>query len=593
MSESPMFGIAVFEDRRDTIACTPLARQLKMSHPDSRIVWFSTERCAPVLENNRWIDEVVLIDAEGEAAYACVPDLRASESWEAFYTPSPARNAGRFGDAREWDLIRFGCDGVSWILPFQFVVELTTAETELARRYWARLPDGPKILVETEEGGPGEHWSPDWLFDLVDAFGDLEPTFVFVGESPPPKFYEFRDAYPRAVWCREPFRQWAEFVNLCDVFVGVNGPVSALAHSTWCRRNVPHVEVAPDASTGAAALQLPEEVWSCYDRTRYREAITAIAARMRGDFAPTFDPRFSGGNSRICPACGETPVEDQRAGFVGCASCNILIAECAPIGPTDSGPRSRNAMCQRDESRVEHVRCALDTWRGDCERGLLVELGSRGVAALHAARERGLRTIGVTHDPETLEAADAAALGITRGTLDDLDLEPESVSVLIAAHDLPRQAHPVEYLERIQHLLVPGGIAYLTMPNLASIGHVTLGNDWPWLNAAQNACHVTTGFLRDVVAELGLFVEVTETTPGEFDPDALLAMFRRIKPGLREELLPALVERCCQSGNGEELRVVLRKRGAARTRTDGQVAWGSAAERAAARRTVPIAAYQA
>ena len=56
-------------------------------------------------------------------------------------------------------------------------LELTEEEKKQARDYWNSLPDGKKILIETEFYSEQSPFTDDYAFDMLEILKDISPGF--------------------------------------------------------------------------------------------------------------------------------------------------------------------------------------------------------------------------------------------------------------------------------------------------------------------------------------------------------------------------------------------------------------------------------
>ncbi|MHC5062784.1 MAG: glycosyltransferase family 9 protein [Planctomycetota bacterium] len=544
----PVHAIALFSGRRDTIHATPIAWQLKMDQQDCHVVWFTSQDSACILENNPHVDELVVLEGSAAELNEQLDQLRSQRDWSKFITPDPALQRGAHPDLAEVDLIRQSAQ-VNWLVPFRPVMRLSVAEEMQARRYWRRLPAGPKILVEVNHAR-SSIWQEDFRQDLIDCFGHLEPTFVFISEDQVAGLDEFSAAWPRTVWCREPFRLAGEFLNLCDAFISIGADYTALSYADCCNRDLLQVEVVVGAAWSGMPYAHRENVYYAFSRERYRESIQAMAARMAGGFEPDFSPRHPRvGQPSMCPSCGEDlPAGSaaRGAGFVQCAQC--LLVYQAISSPPEALDSPLDLSAYQREMRAEHLRRAVSEWGGDPSEAQLVDLSA---------------TPGLT---EMAESLGMRCLSLNASDLDRLELSESLADIVFLPHVLQSQVHPREFLERVEFMLALDGIAYVTLPNIGSLGYATVGDRWPWYGAERNACHLPVQYLRNRLSEMGLWIEHCDSMPGEFPLAELEAIYRQGRPNMDAAGFRKLVQAVCQQACGEELRMVARKRGMSKAR---------------------------
>lgn len=198
--------------------------------------------------------------------------------------------------------------------------------------------------------------------------------------------------------------------------------------------------------------------------------------------------------------------------------------------------------------RGEHFARALEDWGGKPEGSQLVDLSATPGMTEHA-EGKGMRCL-------SLHASDFAALDLSEGCAD----------LVFLPHVLQEQSYPREFLEKVEYILALDGIAYITLPNIGSLGYATVGESWPWYAAGRNACHLPVRYLRDRLSEMGLWIEHCDSMPGEFPLPDLEAIYRHGRPEMAAAGFRKLVQAVSQQACGEELRMVVRKRGRSKAR---------------------------
>jgi ADP-heptose:LPS heptosyltransferase len=246
------------------------------------VVWFTSERYACVLENNPDIDEVVALPGDPRELDSQLERLRASRQWYRFYEPAPYRAYENVPGGDLTELLLSTYDGPMTV-PLRPVVVLTDEEVQQARSWWAQLPsDRPRILVETEFYSQQSPWTVEYAREMIETLRPLRPVFVFTAKNRPPYLDELAADYPDLVWCDVPFRLNAELYNLCDAFIGVSSAISCLSNSTWCREDVPHIDVVsgPHWSTWHFRHHTRRRI--CFDRIKFKHALTWLADTLTG-----------------------------------------------------------------------------------------------------------------------------------------------------------------------------------------------------------------------------------------------------------------------------------------------------------------------
>ncbi len=114
------------------------------------------------------------------------------------------------------------------------------------------------------------------------------------------------------------------------------------------------------------------------------------------------------------------------------------------------------------------------------EKGEILDVGcSTGHLIGQLARFEPNWTLrGVEPHPKAVEIARSKGREVLEGTLQSIDLPPESQDLIILSHVIEHLTDPVEVLQRIRELLRPGGQLYVETPNTACVDLRLFGRYW-------------------------------------------------------------------------------------------------------------------
>jgi ADP-heptose:LPS heptosyltransferase/SAM-dependent methyltransferase len=589
----PQFAIAIFHAAGDILNCTPIARQLRLDHPDAKITWITSERFAFLLDQNPHIDELIALPGDPKALPDRMEEFRQMRPWTRFFDPAPYRNYKLAPGGSLLEIIRASAD-LRWSAPPRSVMRLRPEEVEEARAYWATLPDGPKILLETDFLSDQSPWVDDCAFEVLDVLADLDPVLVFSARRCPPFLEALKARHAKTFWCELGFRPNAELYNLCDAFIGVSSGLSCLSLTDWCRRDVPSLELTRGDHWSLASSGVPLDRRYGYSRLRFREELENLKARLLGGaLEPDFSPNIRAletlpdGRERIpCPACGCPGAHPVRGeDIVECESCHLIFLRDRPsadrlktyytstyaIGdegaaPAVRVPPSRAAADQdpgwRGAQRTALVDEALAFLGGRAEGRRIVDVGCGWGPLLHGARERGMIPTGFEFtEPNVRFGREVMELDIRQQSFPEGELDEASVDLVTFSHSLEHVPHPLVYLQKAAHILKADGILSIVVPNFLGLGSTGLGEAWPWLERDWHYLHFSPASLKSLVQECGFHVEACYTTSGDLGRKLPLELIRKACPGDPEDVLEQkllLVERM---GKGEEIHLVARKLG--------------------------------
>ncbi len=511
------YGIAVFKNIGDVLCSTPVARQLKADEPNCFITWYTSQMGEVALRNNPDIDELVILDDDPEVLNNSMDLFKELKPWKRFFTPAAYMNynalpGGSINNVKGtvFGLVKAGAK-LNWTVPFVFTLKLTAEEIAEARNYWKSLPPGIKILVETSYRSEQTPWNQEYLQEMLWELKDLNPYFIFTSKEKPELLEEFLSVYPRACWCNLPFRLNAELFNLADAFIGVSSGISCLTYSDYCRRDVPRIEVTRGEHWGAAELDHHSELFLCYSKKRFNEALKNLVARLSGqELIPDFSKRLKA-DSGCCQFCGSARlVSTARFNFVGCYDCKAIFRK----GPAINGQSY----------------------------------------------------------PLSIKTVNGSSKEIGYNEFINLNIPPASLDEIQVNSGLGSIAQLAEFFEKIDYLLKPAGTFKCTVPNFDSLCSNAKLNSWAYLDKENPYFHFSPKFLKECLIQAGFVVESCETeTPLNMEEETL-NILKGSKPLASLQELIKLQQEIKLRGAGEIIHLVARKRGNFKGRVKNKLA---------------------
>ncbi len=508
MKARSTYGIGVFHNIGDVLCCTPIAKQLKVDDPTCHVTYYTSQAGEVAIRNNPFIDEIVVLPGDPIELDREIPGLAAIKPWTRFFTPAAYLNYEAIPGGSIYQpkgtifgIVKAGAR-LNWTIPFSaFPFRLLPEERAEARAFWARLPAGIKILVETDYRSEQSPWTDEWNFDMLDALRDLEPVFVFTSRRRPPFLDAFIARYPQAVWCDLGFRLNAELFNLCDAFVGVSSGLSCLTYSDYCRTDVPRIEVTRGEHWGAAELEHHQELALCYTRGKYNEALRALRCKLLAlPTEPIFSPRFSP-DARLegsCPSCGIRGAAAPRSQEVHqCRACGAAYSISRNLKP------------------AENLRVELVGGRVRSE---------------------------------------------TAGEFLSADIEPDTYDAAYILGELGSILSPRELIEKVQYALRPGGKIHVSAPNIDGVA-ASCGPNWSEMKPEANLWYFTPLHLREILIQAGFVVDTWTTDTNGKNREPLLAALAKAKPELKGDELTGFAAEVDRRGGGDIIRVNAVKRG--------------------------------
>jgi len=152
------------------------------------------------------------------------------------------------------------------------------------------------------------------------------------------------------------------------------------------------------------------------------------------------------------------------------------------------------------------------------KRGALLDVGCGAGAFLRAAAARGWQAAGT--DIVLSEGSRASGARLWPGRLAEIDFDGARFEAARFHHVLEHTENPLSELQRVRQLLAPGGVLYISVPNLGGVSprlkswQSRLGlkrNRWRHYAALHHLWYFTPATLARLVARAGFAVHRWET----------------------------------------------------------------------------------
>jgi SAM-dependent methyltransferase len=204
----------------------------------------------------------------------------------------------------------------------------------------------------------------------------------------------------------------------------------------------------------------------------------------------------------VCPSCeGGT-----SAPLVGAADLGAFYAsDSEDYAPHVSGglmrPLFRIAM--RTRLRLNRLFGRL---RGRAP-GLVLDVGCGRGDLLAALADRGWEVVGLDPSPAAVSAARDRGVEAIEGSIESVELEPESFDAIVFHHSLEHVTDPIEALRSACAALRPGGLLMVGIPNFGSNRARRYGERWWLLELPRHRFHFTPAALGIALRKAGFDVD--------------------------------------------------------------------------------------
>ncbi len=218
-----------------------------------------------------------------------------------------------------------------------------------------------------------------------------------------------------------------------------------------------------------------------------------------------------------CNLCGEAKAEKfaekYELNYVKCRDCGFVYADTDGFDFVAANEASMEGLHDRHIDKREdpkHIRAyakLLKEFEPYKTHGRLLEVGCSAGGFLSHAKRAGWQEVGVEPvEASARYAIDQLGLNVHIGTLDDVDIEPESIDVVYSNAVIEHVEDPAAVIAQAVKLLRPGGLFYADTVNLDSYTWQFLGERWKLFNPRVHLSMFTPETLRSFCERAGLRV---------------------------------------------------------------------------------------
>jgi 2-polyprenyl-3-methyl-5-hydroxy-6-metoxy-1,4-benzoquinol methylase len=227
-------------------------------------------------------------------------------------------------------------------------------------------------------------------------------------------------------------------------------------------------------------------------------------------------------NHTACLLCNSTNLVPAGSSYahaflVKCRSCGLVFCEKIP---TAGELGEHYANYPRDNSispvTIRRYQELLEKFEGYRKLNRMLDIGCGDGYFLETAKEKGWHVSGTEFTPEAVAICRKKGIGMHQGAIQHFNPE-EKFDVITSFEVLEHIRDGNEHMQKIAHLLRPGGLFYFTTPNFNSLSRRMLGGKWNVIEYPEHLVYYTPATIDKQLRKNGFKKLSLQTTGFSFN----------------------------------------------------------------------------
>lgn len=197
-----------------------------------------------------------------------------------------------------------------------------------------------------------------------------------------------------------------------------------------------------------------------------------------------------------------------------CSNCGFVFCVNIPSTETlvDYYGNSYERTSYLSPITINRFNELLDRFEKFKKTGKLLDIGAGYGFFLEIARQRGWEVHGIELTDEAVEHCRAKGITMYKGSIQDVELDPEMFDVIVSIEVIEHVNTPHEYIEQANKFLRKGGKFYLTTPNFNSLLRYRLKEKYDVIEYPNHLCYYTKKTLKRIFETHNFETERISTT---------------------------------------------------------------------------------
>lgn len=210
----------------------------------------------------------------------------------------------------------------------------------------------------------------------------------------------------------------------------------------------------------------------------------------------------------------------ERAHLVKCRICRLVFSRRVPSqDELDQVYSSYPRQADLSPITARRYQDLLRSFEAFKLSGRLLDVGAGSGHFCQAALEQGWQAYATEYDEVAVASCRSKGVSTALGPLRPENYQPHSFDLIHWAEVIEHILNPREELQNFLKLLRPGGVVYVTTPNLNALVHRLLGPRWNNFAYPEHLAYYTPATLTDLFRRAGfkkLWLRTSGFSPANF-----------------------------------------------------------------------------
>ena len=213
--------------------------------------------------------------------------------------------------------------------------------------------------------------------------------------------------------------------------------------------------------------------------------------------------------------------------LIKCKHCSFVFSKKQPTYQELIDEYAKYSRSnQISEITLKRYYSLLDKFENYRKKNNIIDIGAGDGFFAEQAKLKNWNSYATEFDDKSVALCKEKGVEVYKGKLDVNNYEKDFFDVIFSSEVLEHINNPVEEIKGFHTILRPGGLVYLTTPNLNSISHKILKNKWNIFHYPEHLSYYTPRTIEKLFKANGFKKLRIETTG--FSPQRYFQSFGKI-----------------------------------------------------------------